>query len=397
MQPEDVLKVGLRNLIEIPSFLKFREEFSNKKELNNIFQFLELCDAFQNSLIKKHKLTDSVRIKIATVREQLFKLIFKKTTSKIHAIDNSIKIKDDWVKSFRKDLSNCLTGDSIFKEVKPRRYKTLTEMAQLIGVDGQKLEELYRKYESKNHPLVNFQIGSILLNSHNIINGLPFLESVIKVGVIYPNYYWHNSSAIEGIGQAIGLLIELLGNLNLSGIEGFKIKILKFYFLYSSRYIYMTNSNLKSVDFYVHRAKIQKAFYEDFIGIYAEKGAFSGFVNPDIQYISDYYLAHQTCLNHNYITGIIERNLYFEASKMYQHGSNRPNGSGGYKEIEEKNFIECVRTGELRSMRLANKIYNEFKSYEFQFSRNEVASIFKYLKERLEHNPEKFIEKMKNG
>lgn len=393
MDPETVLEVGILHLIEIPQFLDFWSVFSNKKKLKNISELLNLCDAFQNDLLQKQKLDNTTRINISIIREQLSKLIFKKSTSKIYETDTSIKINDDWIDEYLTGLSNCLSGDSTFKEIKPRRYKTITELVQLKAVDGKKLGELYKVYKNKNHPLVNYHIGSILLNSKDILNGLPILKSALQIGFTYPNYYWHNSSAIEGIAKSLGLLIELLWDKNLLDIETkeLKIDILKLYYLYASRFIYMTNSSIKSIDFYRHRAKIQKIFYEDFIGIYPFG------VNPDIQYISDYYLAHQTCLKHNFGIETIARQLYFEAAKMYQHGSHIPNPTDGYRGIEEKNLVTCVSTGEKRSVNLANQIYEEFRARKVLITKDKMSFIFKLLNKKLDHNPEEFIQKLNNN
>lgn len=332
MQHKDILEIGLRKLISLPSFLDFWETYFKKQEIEHLGGLLDLCDAFQGYLLSKETLSDDSRITIALVREQVFKILFYQEKSDIHAVDKSIKISDGWIKDFREELSKCITGNVLFEEVRPRKYKTIREMAMLEGVDGKGLGLVYKKYRSRNHPLVNYYVGSILLNSRDFTNGLPILAEALKIAFAYPNYYWHNEDAVEGLGRSIGLLIELLSRRNYSRIReltrGVDVKILEFYFLYASRYIYMTNSNLGSVDFYIHRADIQKAFYEYFVGIHPLG------VNPDIQYISDYYLAHQVCLKNNFISGI--RDFFFEATTMYQNASHQVNWTKGYAEIEEK-------------------------------------------------------------
>lgn len=391
MQHKDILEAGLRNLVSLPHFLDFWETSSKKEEIEHLRGLLDLCDAFQGYLLSKEALSDDSRITIAIVREQIFKILFYREKSDIHAVDKSIKINDGWIKDFREELSKCITGNVLFEEVRPRKYKTIREMAKLEGVDGEKLSLVYEKYRSRNHPLANYYVGSILLNSRDFTNGLPILAEALKIAFVYPNYYWHNEDAVEGLGRSIGLLVELLSRHNYSRIgeliRGVDVKILEFHFLYASRYIYMTNSNLGSVDFYVHRADIQKTFYEYFIDIHPLG------VNPDIQYISDYYLAHQVCLKNNFVSGI--RDFFFKATTMYQNASHQVNWTKGYTEIEEKSLVECVSVGEIRSIQLANLIYQKFKNYELSITSREISKIMQYLSETHRDNPSEYIERFK--
>ena len=132
----------------------------------------------------------------------------------------------------------------------------------------------------------------------------------------------------------------------------------------------MTKSNLKSVDFYSNRARIVKSNYMEFIGIF-----WIG-VNPDIQYISDMYLAHQTGM------------------KMYRHGSHIPNSSGGYQEIEDRTWMELVRDGEIRSIMLADKLLKEFENYELNISNSTIDNIFSILFETKKDDLENYIKKI---
>ena len=151
----------------------------------------------------------------------------------------------------------------------------------------------------------------------------------------------------------------------------------------------MTQSNLKSVDFYSNRARIVKGNYMEFIGIF-----WIG-VNPDIQFISDMYLAHQTGMNNGLpmFTKPFDQ-FYWDSMKMYRHGSHIPNSTGGYQEIEDRTWMELVRDGEIRSIKLADKLLKEFENYELNISNSTIDNIFKILAETKKDDLENYIKKI---
>jgi hypothetical protein len=79
---------------------------------------------------------------------------------------------------------------------------------------------------------------------------------------------------------------------------------------------------------------------------------------------------------------------------MYEHGSHIPNSSGGYKEIEDRTWMELVRDGEIRSLILGDKLLKEFESYELNLSNSTIDNIFKILDETKEDDLENYIKKI---
>src|SRR5690606_24049113 len=167
-----------------------------------------------------------------------------------------------------------------------------------------------------------------------------------------------------------------------------KIKLLKLLFLYMSRYICMTQSNIKSIDFYSIRARVVKGNYMEFIGIFGLG------VNPDIQYMSDMYLAYQISSNNNLTAIPSFKQFMWDSLKMYEHGSHIPNSSGGYKEIEDRTWMELVRDGEIRSLILGDKLLKEFENYELNISNSTIDDIFKILHETKKDDLENYIKKI---
>lgn len=390
MSNEENLRAALQYLMSLEEHHDFFEIYQKDKEIKTSADIEDFFNAFKAHMVEIGKWNNELEITLKIIKEQSDIIKHQKTDSPIFSINKSRKLDDSWIIEFQKEFQQCLTGDQFVEEIKPRRYKTITENLILYGVDGVKLSEVYSKYSEFNHPFVNYSVASVLYNAKNFSSGLPILKEGIKSIASYPNHYWNNEFGIEGASWMIGDLLYLLGKLlDENNLRNEKIKLLKLLYLYMSRYICMTQSNLKSVDFYSNRARIVKGNYMEFIGIF-----WIG-VNPDIQFISDMYLAHQTGMNNGLpmFTKPFDQ-FYWDSMKMYRHGSHIPNSSGGYQEIEDRTWMELVRDGEIRSIMLADKLLKEFENYELNISNSTIDNIFSILAETKKDDLENYIKKI---
>jgi hypothetical protein len=389
MSNEEVLKSALHHLINSDEhggfFAAFIEkQISSEADLSITFQ------KYKKHLLEKNQWSEELEIVLKLIGEQSNIIQQKNTTSHIYYVNNSQKINDSWIKEFIEDLNKCLTGD-YFAEEERRRYKTIKEYSVLYGVNGEELSKVYTKFCDFNHPFVNFKVSSILYNSKDYTNGLPILQQGLKSIASYPNFYWNSKYGVEAAAGIIGDFLYLLGHKVFiqTGLISEKIKLLKLLYLYLSRYIYMTNSDIRCVDFYANRAKIVKECYLDFIGI------FDWGVNPDIQFISDMYLAHQTGMNHGLpmFTKPYDQ-FYWDSMKMYRHGSHVPNGTGGYHDIEDRTWKELVRDGEIRSIVLSEKLLKAFSNYELNLSNATIETLFAQLYETKKDAVDEYLTKI---
>jgi len=391
MSNDENFTCALAHLIRLDGFTEFYESYTAQKEIKTSEDFDEYFSLFRTHLIEKGRWNNDLEITFNIYKEKKSVYIHELSTNPIFSINKAIKLNDNWLIDFQREFADCLSGDTFAEEIRPKRYKTITENIILYGVDGSKLSQLYLKYADFNHPYVNYQVASVFYNAKNFSAGLPILCNGIKSIVSFPNHYWNNESGIEGATWMIGDLLFLLGNgLQKMELENERVKLLKLLFLYMSRYICMTQSNLKSIDFYSNRAQIVKDNCMDFIGIFGLG------VNPDIQYISDKYLAYHVSSKNN-LTGIPDfMQFMWDSKKMYDHGSHIPNNSGGYKEIEDRTWMELVRDGEIRSIVLAGKLLVEFENYELNISNSTIDKIFEYLIETKKDNFDDYIKKLKD-
>lgn len=374
MSNEDNLRAALHILISLDEYNGFYEDYISRHEIKTSSDLDDFFNAFKLHIDSLGKWNDELELTLKIIKEQSEIIKHQKSNSPLFSINKSRKLNDSWLIEFQKEFNQCLTGDRFVEEIKPKRYKTITENLILYGVDGKKLADVYSKYSEFNHPYVNYSVSSVLYNAKNFSDGLPILKEGIKSIASYPNHYWNNEYGIEGATWMIVDLLYLLGNnLEKSNLHIEKIKLLKLLFLYMSRFICMTESNIKSIDFYANRARVVKGYYKDFIGIFGLG------VNPDIQYISDMYLAYQVSSNYNLTAIPSFMQFMWDSLKMYEHGSHIPNSSGGYKEIEDRTWMELVRDGEIRSLILGEKLLKEFENYELNISNSTIDNIFDIL------------------
>lgn len=374
MSNEENLKIVLKHLLSQKEHNSFYENYEAQNKIKNAEDFDNFLIAFKSHLVNLGKWDDDLMFTLKLIKEQSELVRHKKSKSPLFSINKSIELNDSWLNEFKREFQRCLTGDIFYEEIKPKRYKTVTENMILFGVNDEKLWELYSKYSDFNHPYVNYNISSILYKSKKFTDGLSILKEGIKSIASYPNHYWNNKNGIEGATWMIGDLILLLGNkLEENKLREEKIKLIKLVFLYMSRYICMSQSNIKSIDFYSNRARLIKNNNKEFLGI------FGADINPDVQYISDMYLAYEVSLK-NHIDGNQKfMQFMWDSLKMYRHCSHIPNYTDGYNEIEDKTWMELVSVGEVRSLILGDKLLKEFKNYELNISNHKIDTIFKIL------------------
>lgn len=389
MSNEENLRAALQLLIGLEEHNSFYKSYLSNHVIKTSNDLDLFFNAFKSHLETQGKWNDDIELTLKIIKEQSDIVKHQKSNSPLFSINSSRKLNDSWLIEFQKEFQKCLTGDRFVEEIKPRRYKTITENLILYGVDGAQLSTVYSKYSEFNHPYVNYNVASVLYNAKNFRSGLPILKDGIKSIASFPNHYWNNEYGVEGAAWMIGDLLYLLGSsLDDRNLKNEKIKLLKLLFLYMSRYICMTQSNIKSIDFYSNRARMVKGYYMEYIVIFGLG------VNPDIQYISDMYLAYQISLNNNLTAIPSFRQFMWDSLKMYEHGSHIPNSSGGYKEIEDRTWMELVRDGEIRSLILGDKLLKEFENYELNLSNSTIDDIFKILHETKKDDLENYIKKI---
>lgn len=386
------LKSSLGLLFSISEFEAFYKVYSQEKMIEGKNGLYVLIESFREKISEKRELLEKEDILLKHIIESVENEIYANSALKI-SIVNNIKIPtEDFLKEFQVDFQAIKTKDLFFEQINRRKYKTVKEYISLHGVDGKGLSELYEKYKDFNHPYIYDLISEPLIQAKNFSNGITVLNKSLKYALRYPNYFWHSLNGVEACSSSLYRIQFLLGFDGFKEIEtsikNFEIKLLKLIFLYLSRVIYMSEGNLRSIDAYSNRARLVRDYKYQFMGIFGIG------VLPDIQYISDKYLAYTTATKNN-LVGQPFTQLMWDSMKMYRHGSHIPNSSGGYQETEDATWMQLVQRGHLRSINLADKTLSEFENYELNFTNSEIDFICEIAMRKNPDNFENYINQLK--
>lgn len=390
------LENALSLLSSVNGFDEFFEKSLKENELKEQQDFIDLIEKFEEKLKSNSDFGENESIILSNAKEASNFYSYQESDSKIFFINNSLSPKEDFLKDFLSEFNEAKTDDLLFEEVKPRRFKTITEKIALHGIDKKKLNKIFERYKEYNHPLIYYLISEPIIQAKNFSFGITILKKALKYAFRYPNFYWQSKNGVEACAWSLYQIQYLLGNKGISKIDesipNFRIILLKLIYLYLSRYIYMSKSDIKSIDFYSNRARFVKDYEMYFIGIFGLG------VNPDIQLISDYYLAYQVSVQNNLAAIPAFRQHLWESSKMYQHGSHIPNSSGGYKDIEDRTWMELVRDGELRSIMFSEKFLGEFEDHKLNLTNEQVDFVCQIAIDQNEDYEEEYMKRMnKNG
>lgn len=389
---EIILRNALYVLNGIEGFSDYYIDYTKQHKIENPSDIFNLLGLFKKHLHDKGRLGEEENIIISHVKEISEKVKYQNSLSKLSITSDHLKPNEDFISSFLNDYKSTQTDDLFFKEVRPRRYKTITENIALYGVDGEALFKLYQKYKDYNHPFIFYLISEPLINSKNYSQGISILEKSLKYAFRYPNIYWNSSHGIEGCLWSLFNIQYLLKKNGIykvgEQLPSFPIKLLKLIYLYLSRYIYSNPDNPKIIDCYSHRARLTKDYLSEFVCIFGLG------VNPEIQSISDYYLGYQAAMNFNLLAPPF-LDLMWESMKLYRHGSHIPNSSGGYQEIEDRTWMELVQAGEIRSIHFAELFLTEFENYNYNLMNDEIEYVCNYAKEINKDDFENYISTLK--
>jgi len=387
------LKSSLGLLFSVPEFEVFYKDFSLETKTEGKQGLYLLIENFRKYLAEKREVTEDENILLKHIIECAENEVYANSKLKISLI-NKIKIpNEDFLKEFNTDFQAIKTDDLFFDQINKGKYKTVEEYISLHGVNGKGLSELYDKYKDFNHPYIYQLVSEPLIQAKNFSIGIPILKKSLKYALRHPNYFWDSLQGVDACASSLYRIQFLLGYEGFREIEksikNFEVKLLKLIFLYLSRVIYMKESNLLSIDAYSNRARIVRDYKYQFMGIFGIG------VIPDIQYISDKYLAYTTATKNN-LLGQPFIQLMWDSMKMYRHGSHIPNSTGGYQETEDATWMQLVQRGNLRSINLSETILTEFENYELNFTNSEIDYICDYAIQKNKDDFENYIEKIKN-
>ena len=266
-------------------------------------------------------------------------------------------------------------------------YKTKTKVLPFRHISPIDHDLLIIEYGGIAHPYILADIAGVLIYSKKIKESFDYLRRSVSLLTEFPNKFWNSELAIAGATNTFRLIRLMFPSHRLDQIALFR-KIFKYNYLYLTRMACITRDELMKQTAYVNRAELvsHRCAYL-FLPL---------FQNPDLLYISDLYHAHycnETAMFNSVVSG---KNYYMQSLTYYQNGSLWSNDTGGYVDIEDKNYGQIVREKKLVSIMNAQSFMQEIiKSQEFLTS-SDIAAIFSLIENEYKTNFKSFRNRVLN-
>ena len=266
-------------------------------------------------------------------------------------------------------------------------YKTKTKVIPFRHISPIDHDWLIIEYGGIAHPYILADIAGVLIYSKKIKESFDYLRRSVSLLTEFPNKFWNSELAIAGATNTFRLIRLMFPSHRLDQIALFR-KIFKYNYLYLTRMACITRDELMKQTAYVNRAELvsHRCAYL-FLPL---------FQNPDLLYISDLYHAHycnETAMFNSVVSG---KNYYMQSLTYYQNGSLWSNDTGGYVDIEDKNYGQIVREKKLVSIMNAHSFMQEIiKSQEFLTS-SDIAAIFSLIENEYKTNFKSFRNRVLN-
>lgn len=266
-------------------------------------------------------------------------------------------------------------------------YKTKTKVLPSRHISPIDHDWLIIEYGGIAHPYILADIAGVLIYSKKIKESFDYLRRSVSLLTEFPNKFWNSELAIAGATNTFRLIRLMFPSHRLDQIALFR-KIFKYNYLYLTRMACITRDELMKQTAYVNRAELvsHRCAYL-FLPL---------FQNPDLLYISDLYHAHycnETAMFNSVVSG---KNYYMQSLTYYQNGSLWSNDTGGYVDIEDKNYGQIVREKKLVSIMNAHSFMQEIiKSQEFLTS-SDIAAIFSLIENEYKTNFKSFRNRVLN-
>lgn len=266
-------------------------------------------------------------------------------------------------------------------------YKTKTKVLPFRHISPIDHDWLIIEYGGIAHPYILADIAGVLIYSKKIKESFDYLRRSVSLLTEFPNKFWNSELAIAGATNTFRLIRLMFPSHRLDQIALFR-KIFKYNYLYLTRMACITRDELMKQTAYVNRAELvsHRCAYL-FLPL---------FQNPDLLYISDLYHAHycnETAMFNSVVSG---KNYYMQSLTYYQNCSLWSNDTGGYVDIEDKNYGQIVREKKLVSIMNAHSFMQEMiKSQEFLTS-SDIAAIFSLIENEYKTNFKSFRNRVLN-
>lgn len=356
MTVKDFTKANTPLLMQLQGFTDYLVRFYRQAD-NNPVDFMRLLDAFRQERESGNQFSSHERIIYGIIRENWYRFL-KNTTPPILHYDPTLAVDESVVLRFDKAMTDNRTGRGAPVEAPEQHYRSYTEYNLYYEV---KDNNIINDFDGAYHPLVYITLSNSVGNAGDVNLWFRYLSKALDYAISYPNKFWHSFYGMYGCACAMWSLIHHTEKLSLLDDVGLKRRYYTLLYLYMTRAIALGEqlNAPQTYDLYMNRAQLCIDRKDFILTLFAEN---SFFISPDIQFISDCYLAHR--IGSRCGLGPIVLEALNKSKMMYEYGtySDVLSKDNGYFYVEDAGWLELVERGRKRNLEVGNALVSEFEA-----------------------------------
>ena len=301
----------------------------------------------------------------------------------ITKIDKSLCIDDSYVEDYVRKVQNAHNKEPKFQDIKSP-WRTRGISLPLYEIPTILLNPIIFEYKDKEHPYILADIAGMFIYSQRIDEALGYLYRSVNLLTKFPNRFWNSEYGLAGAANTFRLLLLM------STTEAMNTycKVYFYDYMFLTKLACTTTDEVFQHEAYVNRASIVMSPIARYV--------IPSQINPELLYISDTYYAH-------YCNELAETISYASGWKYnmkslsyYQHGSIRPNDSGGFVDIEDKTYSQIVSEKHEQAKDIAYSFFSGILSGENALNDDEIEELFRYIQYECRYNYKKLRNRVLN-
>lgn len=301
----------------------------------------------------------------------------------ITRIDKSLCIDDSYIEDYVRKVQNAHNKEPKFQNIKSP-WRTRGISLSLYEITSVLLNSIIFEFKDREHPYILADIAAIYVYSQRIDEALGYLYRSVNLLKTFPNRYWNSEYGLAGAANTFRLLL-LMSSIEIMDIYR---KVYSYDYLFLTKLACTTTDKVFQHEAYVNRASIVLSPLARYV--------IPLHINPELLYISDTYYAHYCNELAETISFASGWNYNLKSLTYYQHGSIRPNCTGGFADIEDRTYLQIVSDKHEQAKEIAFSFFSDISSGEGALQEDDIETLFKYIQQEYRYNYKKLRNKVLN-
>lgn len=301
----------------------------------------------------------------------------------ITKIDKSLCIDDSYVEDYVRKVQSAQNKEPKFQDIKSP-WKTRGISLSLYEIPAVLLNSIIFEYKDREHPYILADIAGMYIYSQRIYEALGYLYRSVNLLTKFPNRFWNSEYGLVGAANTFRLLLLM------SSIEPMDIyrKVYSYDYMFLTKLACTTSDEWFQHEAYVNRASIVLSPLARYVIPFH--------INPELLYISDTYYAHYCNKLAETISFASGWNYNLKSLTYYQHGSIRPNDTGGYVDIEDRTYSQIVSDKHEQAKEIALSFFSDIISGKGALQERDIEILFKNIQHQCRYNYKSLRNKILN-